>query len=104
MENKQTVTVEDFAEQLTTHLNINSGEIVISQKDAIKAMIEFAKIKLKEQQEAILENVGIEYYKKYWSSVSEEREHDQDENGVYTMEPCVDKQSIIDAYNIDEVK
>lgn len=50
---------------------------------------------LKKQAEFISENADIDYYKKYWGNVSDEVESDEDEHGIYTMEPCVDKESIM---------
>lgn len=74
-----------------------SGE-PLTQEAVIEALQDFAKLHLQAQQEAILENVRMRMYNYKGSHLTEKEVIDD-----YT-DIEVDKDSIINAYNINNIK
>ena len=90
---KKVPTAEDFLQdhhQISHFYDDKTNNMVCFSDDVQKAMIEFAKLHLKAQEEAILQNVTT-INEPHWSGEQED-------------DIIVDKDSILNAYPLENVK
>ena len=91
-------TAEDFLQehpQISHFYDDKTNQMVCFSADVQKALIEFAKRHCQAQQEAILENVKTKQKKKINQGSS---------GSEYHYSTIIDKNSIINAYPLDNIK
>lgn len=96
------VTAKEFINNQECGLSVyevdNKFETYYTESNVINIAIEFAKIKVKEALEAAAEKADIIYAK--FEDVNE----DNIIHSTIKLSPVVDKQSILEAYNLEDIK